>query len=61
MTVPCVRQSHSSDGSGYYRPTEEEVAELDHFIAQEEGRLKSIGWSLMGARKLRREFKNKVG
>lgn len=39
------------DGSGYYQPTEDDVDELRHFVAQETRRAKSIFWSLRSARK----------
>lgn len=43
-----------SDGRGYYIPdmnsVEDRIA-LKRYVKQEEGRLKSIGWSLKAARK----------
>lgn len=39
------------DGSGYYRPTQNDVDELKHFVSQEESRAKSIFFSLKAARK----------
>ena len=38
------------DGSGYYRPTEDDVEELRHFVSQEERRAKSIFYALRSAR-----------
>lgn len=38
------------DGSGYYRPTKNEVDELKHFVSQEESRAKAIFYSLKSAR-----------
>lgn len=49
--VPII---NLQDGSGYFIPNLEkadEISELKHFVAQEEKRLKSIGWSLYAARK----------
>lgn len=42
------------DGSGYFIPdmnAEGDREKLKHYVKQEESRLKSIGWSLMAARK----------
>lgn len=42
------------DGSGYFIPdmnSEKDRDKLKHYVAQENSRLKSIGWSLMAARK----------
>ena len=36
------------NGAGYYRPTRRDEVAL--YVKQEEARLKSIGWSLKGAR-----------
>lgn len=38
------------DGSGYYRPTKEELPELRRYVAQEEKRAKSVFYSLKSAR-----------
>lgn len=38
------------DGSGYYRPTKDDVGELKHFVSQEESRAKAIFYSLRSAR-----------
>ena len=37
-------------GRGYYIPLPNEIDEIRAFIKQETSRLKSIGWSLMGAK-----------
>lgn len=49
------------DGAGYYRPdlTDPiEVIETEHFVNQETSRIRSIGWSLKGAREA---LKNAAG
>ena len=47
------------DGKGYYRPcrTQEGWIELTKYYRQEENRIKSHAWSLMGARKEIKAFK----
>lgn len=53
-----ARRDHAilnlQDGSGYFRPDMEDETEktlCGVYVSQEESRLKSIGWSLKGARK----------
>ena len=43
------------DGCGYFLPDEDEGELVRCWVAQEEARLKSIGWSLKAARKKVRE------
>lgn len=46
------------DGKGYFIPdmeNEEEVLLLKSYVKQENARLKSIGWSLLSARKVLKE------
>lgn len=47
------------DGKGYFIPdmdNEEEVLLLEAYVKQENARLKSIGWSLLSARKALKEY-----
>ncbi len=47
-----------SNGDGYFIPDlsdDMDVAMLKHYVAQEESRIKSIGWALKSARKALKE------
>lgn len=49
---------NTQDGKGYFIPdmdNEEEVLLLEAYVKQENARLKSIGWSLLSARKALKE------
>ena len=49
------------DGKGYFLPDlndSVEVALLETYVNQENARLKSIGWSLMGARRALKNVQN---
>ena len=46
-----------STGSGYFRPTVEEIGEVGSYIKREENRLKEINTNLIYARKLYEDMK----